>query len=416
MQDQNVTELLDTFQTAISEGNYEDAATAATRLAATYEEKQPVEEAAVQRSTAARSQSGLSDDEQSALHGHVQQATATRLTRGAFLTETAAFLVAPDRGDPGAVVETARTLQQRERTLRDATDRATDATDGVSLPPTLSVVVQPASDEFARDESVEFTVAVGNVGDATANGVEVEFSGGGVSFDSPTASVGTVEPDAVRDLTVVITGDSPGQQTVTTSVTSDDAGSERVRTSVTVRGSERERVLRVTKGDRKSERAGFVLSVDGELEPGDDAESVVKGASAVDWVGPERGTDSFRYSGEIRTFVLKGAAEVYVNDERVDPASLGSSSDAAVESYPNRLTVTKENASDGFAVFAVEVSGAVARGRDSEAVIQGRTALDTVGPATGTDRLQYAGRIERFLLKGSATVRVNGRRANPDEL
>lgn len=416
---QNAAELLEAFRTAVSNREYDEAKSVVTELAATYEEARPVEKARRQMSTTARSRAGQSSDERDVLHEHVRQATATQLTRAGFLTEAATFLAAPDRGDAETVVETASTLERRERRLDEAAAEATDVLDDGSLPPTLSVIAHLAIDSVRLNESVALTVAVGNVGGAPAENVEVELDvDEGLSVETNTIPLGTVRSNAVQSATVEVTGNRTGDHAIALSVTSDDAESNRDRVTVTVRGerSDRLRTLRVAKGDTKSGHGIFGVTVDGEIRPSENAEPVAEDGSAVDWVGPERGVDSLQYSGEIRTFLLKGTAEVYVDGERVEPASLGSPPSESASSFPNTLTVTKEGAAEGFAAFMVTASSGVRAGEDSEAVVRGRSALDALGPQRGSDTVYYAGNLTRFLLKGPAVVRVNGRRVDPDRL
>jgi len=84
-------------------------------------------------------------------------------------------------------------------------------------------------------------------------------------------------------------------------------------------GEDLPNTLTVTKEGSRQGLGAFVVAVDGELEPFSDSESVVVGSRALDWVGPERGTDRIGFSGNITDLVMKGHARIYVNGTRINP-------------------------------------------------------------------------------------------------
>lgn len=192
--------------------------------------------------------------------------------------------------------------------------------------------------------------------------------------------------------------------------------SEAVWSFASPRDGDEERTLRVTKEGAAEGIGAFVVSVSGDVDPGDDAEAVASGSTVLDFVGPETGTDRFRFTGDVSTFVLKGEASVFLDGNEVDPSELGSGSTAGASGLPNTLTVTKSGAPTGRCVYGVRVSGSVERTDRSQAVIQGSTALDWVGPVSGTDTLRFSGEITDFLVKGPGVVEVDGDRVDPDSL
>lgn len=177
-----------------------------------------------------------------------------------------------------------------------------------------------------------------------------------------------------------------------------------------------ESTLTLTKKGTEDGLGGFFLSVNGQIKHGSNSEAVIERSSALDWVGPERGVDSIRFSGEVTQFILKGPATTYLDNSRVDPASLGSGqlhNGATSGDLPNTLTVTKDGARNELAAFAVEVDGKLGPGESCEAIFRGSTALDWVGPERGFDTIRFSGNITKFLLKGPATLYLNGSRVNP---
>ncbi|WP_137286288.1 hypothetical protein [Halorussus salinisoli] len=68
--------------------------------------------------------------------------------------------------------------------------------------------------------------------------------------------------------------------------------------------------------------ARYEFSVNGSVRQRDSGDDV-SGNVVSGHVGPDRGTDTFGYTGEITSFSLSGPASVYRNGERVDPDTLG---------------------------------------------------------------------------------------------
>lgn len=155
----------------------------------------------------------------------------------------------------------------------------------------------------------------------------------------------------------------------------------------------------------------FAVTVDDDLALGKDSEAEIEGRTALDWVGPQRGTDRLRYSGAIEEFLLKGYANTYRDGTRIETESRSA---GGGENLPNTLTVTKDGSRQGLGAFMVAVDGELEPFSDSESVVVGSRALDWVGPERGTDRIGFSGTITDLVMKGHARIYVNGHRINPD--
>ena len=94
----------------------------------------------------------------------------------------------------------------------------------------------------------------------------------------------------------------------------------------------------------------------------------------------------------------------------------GEDGSSGTEEANRTLKVVKEGAEQGLAAFMVTVSGNIEAGQNSEAVIDGSSAIDWLGPRRGTDNLHFSGEITEFILKGDATVYIDGNSADPDDL
>jgi hypothetical protein len=99
--------------------------------------------------------------------------------------------------------------------------------------------------------------------------------------------------------------------------------------------------------------AAYEFTVNGDLTKGEEAEpNEVRGNKAIGRLGPEWGTDTFEYKGDITEFSLAGPASVYLNKNEVLPGSNGTDSEA-----PHSVSVEGLAASEGDAFFIVEMTG-----------------------------------------------------------
>ncbi|WP_224447659.1 glycoside hydrolase family 16 protein [Haloprofundus salilacus] len=138
------------------------------------------------------------------------------------------------------------------------------------------------------------------------------------------------------------------------------------------------------------------------------------GSSASGTVSKTSSLPGFWYDGEITAFTYSGALEAFIDDQPVDPDTLGGSSDSddsSGSSLPNTLAIDGSSYS-GSASYSLTVSGAIesANGLDEEDSISGTTA--TGGVAGGRDEYAFEGELTSLSLDGQADVFVNGQRVN----
>jgi len=162
--------------------------------------------------------------------------------------------------------------------------------------------------------------------------------------------------------------------------------------------------------------AAYEFTVTGSLGQVDDDDRV-EANRAVGHVGPERGTDTFRYSGDLSGVVLAGPASLYLNDVRTRTAGFphpeGSltSADFEPDSGTNLLRI--ESDGGGMAAYEFAVGGAVDQ-RDDDDHVSGNRAWGHLGPERGVDEFEFAGAVTRFDLAGPASVSLNGSSVTPD--
>ncbi len=156
--------------------------------------------------------------------------------------------------------------------------------------------------------------------------------------------------------------------------------------------------------------AAYEFTVGGDLRQRDSGDRV-SGSRAAGNVGPERGADTFAYSGEITGLVLAGPATLYRNGSRVAASSFprptGSltADDFDSGSGTDRLRI--ESDGGGVAAYEFATSESV-RQLDSGDTVDESRAVGHVGPERGVDEFAVAGAIASFALAGPATVSLNG--------
>ncbi len=140
-----------------------------------------------------------------------------------------------------------------------------------------------------------------------------------------------------------------------------------------------------------------------------DSGDTARGHVAEGHVGPDRGTDTFAFGGEIQTIWVDGPATVYINGRQVNPDNYGGNDST------RQHTIRIESNGGGVANYEFTVTGTV-RQKDSGDNVSGNTASGHVGPDRGTDTFVYTGSITGFSLDGPATVYVDGEEIDPDSL
>lgn len=315
-------------------------------------------------------------------------------------------------------------------TSQEGADFTVTASDTAELGPRMQVVPRRIDRDATAGERITATVTVEEVGgfervenaSVTASELTLEDGDEGiVSENVVTEPVDfVVEAGGTVALTVAVevpSGASGGTYTGNLVVESDSqSATVPLTVSVTEARTAEPRRLSVTKDGASSGFAAFVVTASDDVSPTENFEGVIEGTTALDALGPERGTDAVDVTGDVEVFALKGDTVVKLDGERVDVGTIGKGQTAGSGTASNVLEVTKEGAEPGRATFALVASGGVEQTEGSEATIRGRTAIDWVGPERGTDQLRFAGEIDEFLLKGPATVSVNGEQVDPDQL
>jgi hypothetical protein len=276
-----------------------------------------------------------------------------------------------------------------------------DGSSDGSLANTLTVrgTGTPTNYEFTVDGDLESNPDVGplqewdNISETTATGwVTDTDDGDGYRFSGSITDFTVIEGDA----RIFLNGEE---------VTSDEAVSDStLPRTVTIRGT--------------GTSTNYEFTVDEEVKADPEAGDLqqwdsIDGRTVNGWVTETSHVDSYRFSGSITDFAfVEGEAEVTVDGETVDPATLGSSGDGStdepiVPDLPHRVVIGQPDG-DVTSDYSISVTDTIAKSEEDEATIE---ASDTVSDGTAegsvsgdTDAFRFSGGLTRFVVDGTATV------------
>ena len=164
----------------------------------------------------------------------------------------------------------------------------------------------------------------------------------------------------------------------------------------------------------------YFFTVSGDLQATGDSVGDTAGAyDGFGRVGPERGTDTYKFRGSIIGFEIAGPAVVQVNGTTVDPRT-------DLPAFLNSLTVydieeaMDDGASDhviqfsnpaGLTVYEIAMNGVIRATDNSADDLGGAEATHVsshIGPTAGTDTYEISGTLTHFALVGQCDVLVDG--------
>ncbi|NHN60263.1 MULTISPECIES: hypothetical protein [Halorussus] len=156
--------------------------------------------------------------------------------------------------------------------------------------------------------------------------------------------------------------------------------------------------------------AGYKFTASGRIEQTDRGDTVDR-----DWargyVGPVRGVDTFRYSGELTGLTVAGPVAAYRDGELLDRDAVDQTSGSIqlqfADTPPTGNVVRIEGGGGRPSVYEFRASGAVEQ-RDAGDFARDGRAVGHVGAERGTDVFEYAGDITEFRFVGPGRVVHNG--------
>ncbi|RAW45717.1 hypothetical protein DQW50_07385 [Halorubrum sp. 48-1-W] len=239
--------LLETLSSELSNGEFESARSTATELEEKYRTRRGDEVVRIQQSRAlylAVKQEGVSLEEASKLNEFSGLGGGTQFLRALLLTvvttvvETHEELVAEER--LVAVTDVAQALIDElldaEKRLVEKTSSTQKVIDTSEIPPSVRLTVDSVDRRsISVDEETAIRTTVTNVGEATADGVDIRIgSTNGITPDTESHTIGALGASEKVEFSLHVVGDGSGSQSVDLRVHSDNAGTDLATVVLTV--------------------------------------------------------------------------------------------------------------------------------------------------------------------------------------
>lgn len=216
----DVLHTLDELKGTIENDETERALAVLDDLRDAYEEHATEERPRIER--AKRITRRNNGDEPEQVMSFLQQTTAAQMNRAGALIAVRTSLAYPEKTDEDPV-ELIETLEERERSVADATAAVSDELASVSLP-ALPFVVEISTPELpvGKGSTTDVTATVRNVGDETATGLSstVRVDDGVSVADGPEGS-DEISPGESTEVLVTLRAEAAGDYTVTFEVGGD---------------------------------------------------------------------------------------------------------------------------------------------------------------------------------------------------
>lgn len=227
--------LLEEFETAVRNEQYDEAESIAERLASTYDEVEVAEEVTSSKVALARGLVDINSDRYESLSGYLNHAASTNLTRGGFLTSVGGIAVNPDDVDGSSLLETTKRLKQYENEYETRATEVEPIIDDVQLPARMELPkVESDRSWYPKGTTFSLGITASNVGDEAATGVGLTVNVGALDATPSSVDLGQVGGGKSVSESVSVTASTAGQHSLVVQISSDDAGEPTDQTEVEV--------------------------------------------------------------------------------------------------------------------------------------------------------------------------------------
>lgn len=228
MSNEQVIELLEDYRQALEAGDYEAAETAVNELMDVYDGVRDDEQKLEQQLKSVRERSAVEPEERERIERYLQSKVATELKRNALLSGSVSVLVGDgDFGDPSSLVESTEQLKDREQTLQSDTQAAEESIESKDIPPNVSISNTVGPETVGQGSDFDITVTVENVGDQTAESVEVNvIPDAGISSNRGSKQFGEIPASSDSSISFGMRAEGEGVQEITFELSSENAGED----------------------------------------------------------------------------------------------------------------------------------------------------------------------------------------------
>lgn len=233
-----VETLIDELVQALDDGDTDQARNLIGAIGDQYDELRTDEEKRIRQATILRGNGALSQDEEEQLGQLVNTAASTEMKRGAFLIRAVAAVRAveqettPEEDFEDAVTE----VKAADEDLETEVEQNESTIEESEIPPSIEIIklrLDPST--VGLDQTSQLNATIGNVGNESANEVELTISPAeGASVSESRKTLGTVVGDEDRTETFDVEAEESGDQRIRMDVTSANAGSDADSKTLTV--------------------------------------------------------------------------------------------------------------------------------------------------------------------------------------
>lgn len=226
----SIQSLIDELVDAVQNGNQNSAQDLASELKAAYSNRRKEEQKLVDKSSIARRDLNISEDEQEKLANFLEVSSDTTMKRAAFMLELASTVASIEDGeDPDNAFEgTAERLKTSESSLETEKRTTQEVVEKASIDPSAEILSVDASQRSLKPNgSIVIEIVVANVGDEAANDVTIEIeTTAGLSTNDSIDFINTLSSDKEVTRTYEVFADGTGDQRIDIIIDSDNAGKD----------------------------------------------------------------------------------------------------------------------------------------------------------------------------------------------
>ena len=233
-----VETLIDELVQALDDGDTDQARNLIGAIGDQYDELRTDEEKRIRQATILRGNGALSQDEEEQLGQLVNTAASTEMKRGAFLIRAVAAVraVEQETTPEGDFEDAVTEVKAADDDLETEVEQNESTIEESEIPPSIEIIklrLDPST--VGLDQTSQLNATIGNVGNESANEVELTISPAeGASVSESRKTLGTVVGDEDRTETFDVEAEESGDQRIRMDVTSANAGSDADSKTLTV--------------------------------------------------------------------------------------------------------------------------------------------------------------------------------------
>lgn len=231
----SIEELYADFETALNADDTELARTLVEQLSDRYDEIGGDEQAILQRVVTGLDANAYDTDDRESLLEFPRTMSKVNAQRTGFLLDALSAFESEDPVDTERLVDRATETREVESSLDSARQSTVSVVSDASVPPTPSIVTVDAPGSLAESGTVIITVVIENIGDEPTVPLELNISSGSeLGTENEVTQIGKLDAREQRKSEIGVTGQAPGEHTITIEVTADRETIELTEESLTV--------------------------------------------------------------------------------------------------------------------------------------------------------------------------------------